>query len=206
MKTRMSSSRRTPPAHDRAVRAELHARGFRTDVDGAEALARLMHARLHDQRRYAEGARHSLSYVDRFLVAADAWEEAARPKEAARLRLEALWNAGEPTPPGVSVPHGIYTPRMTMRGLRARYEAERAASDQGEGVWFVNALPSERYAGPYVGPGGVFFVAHTNYSPEGQARLQTVRAKDWRILPWGAVGRRVQLTRLARELASGERR
>ena len=137
----------TEASLDRAIAAELALRRSGNDLERARA---------EWQRVYAQGERARMPHsVDGLLVVADAWEEAGRPKDARRLRMEAMWNAGRPTPLGVSVPYGVYD-TFTMRDLRGRYF-------EGDSTRRLPVfMDNDRYrniAQPYAGPGGVFLAS-----------------------------------------------
>lgn len=159
---------------DRAIGAELELRG----VVGPNRT--LEHARGKWQRTYAQHVRNP-AVIDELLVVADAWEEADRPKEAARLRLEARWNACDRTPVSVSVPHGIFA-QITMREARARHAKGRSP----EHDFFRISDAAERrfgrrfrHVGPYAGPNGVFFAS----SYPTMRPIVWKITEDWRIIP-----------------------
>ena len=103
--------------------------------------------------------------ADDLHVAADAFEEAGLEKAAAGLRARALWHSGRRTPDGVSVPHEIFE-RFGLRELRVFLDVDSRAYYFGRHRHRASrpgasyAPPIESRHGPYVGPGGVFFVIY----------------------------------------------
>lgn len=118
--------------------------------------------------------------LEAYAVAADAWEDAGNPNLASHLRLSKIMAVtGEGYGYGISPPHGIFTKGATMAYVRAM-SAETGSPFFSRST--TRFFGPERHYGPYVGPGGVFFVTQN----QGGIRLREVRP-DWSIHTIGRV-------------------
>lgn len=155
-------------ALERAIAMELYARAVPPGTPVTNLSVALARSRWQDS--YRKRMEHP-GAVDDFLVAADAYEEAGDHASATRMRAEAQWNAGEGSPPGLSVPHGVFA-RLTFRELEDRLAS--AVQHQGGTLWSGRRWGARRY-GPYVGAGGIYFVVVSG----GTAGVYSVTS-DWR--------------------------
>jgi hypothetical protein len=115
----------------------------------------------HEARRHAErvelqhgpGNRRT---IDAYEVAADAYEDdgATGAAHAIRMQHVAVYT-GKGYGYGISPPHGIFTKGATMAYIKTM--VKRSGShffDRGN----VRFFGREKTYGPYIGPGGVYFV------------------------------------------------
>lgn len=135
--------------------------------------------------RYAEQVEKELGKFDRrtleaYDVAADAREAAGNINLASHLRMAKIMAVtGRGYGYGISPPHGIFTKGATMALIKAMSRAKGSPFFSRETSRFFGR---ERHYGPYVGPGGVFFVTQNR----GGISLREVNA-DWSIDTLGRV-------------------
>ena len=132
----------------------------RRAIERAHALtayARELSALIESSRDRA----HMREAHEAWLVAADAWEEVG------------------PYPYGVSPPHGIFTKGTTISYLK---EMSRARGSPYFSRASSRFFGGDTFYGPYVGPGGVFFVQRNNAG----ITLKEVE-DDWTIRTLGRV-------------------
>ena len=147
----MKRTRRDPPEEsDEARRQRCHR--MRPSDPSQQA---------HKAERYAESleAQHGKRdrrTVEAWDVAADAYEQAGSLNMANHIRLSKIMAVtGKGYGYGISPPHGIFTKGATMAYVKAMVK-ERGSPyfDRASSRFFGG----DTFYGPYVGPGGVFFV------------------------------------------------
>ena len=148
----------------------------RDPVTEADARTVLRHA--EDLERQFGGA--DPATLDAYEVAIDAWEEVGNVNLADHLRLSKIMAVtGLGYGYGISPPHGIFMKGATMAYVKAM------SRDTGS-PFFDRATSRywgpEKHFGPYVGPGGVFFVTQNRAG----VSLREVRP-DWSIHTIGRV-------------------
>ena len=107
-------------------------------------------------------------------VAGDAWEETGNSTRSADMRVLAVGYAY-----GISPPHGIFRKGLTMAAIKEKSKQTGSPYfSRGSSQFFGR----ERFFGPYVGPGGIFFVQKNRAG----VSLKEVRT-DWSIDTIGRV-------------------
>jgi hypothetical protein len=115
----------------------------------------------HEARRYAEQVElesgpGNKRTIEAYEVAADAYEDigATGTANAIRMKYVAAYT-GRGYGYGISPPHGIFTKGTTMTYVKAMNRKTGSDYFSRESSRFFGG---DKFYGPYVGPGGVFFV------------------------------------------------
>ena len=159
-------------------------------------------AREHAERVEFEFGPGKRQTMDAYEVAADAYEDIGATGTAHSIRMQHIAAfTGKGYPYGISPPHGIFVKGTTMAYIKNMVKRS--------GSYYFNRGQTmygpEKFYGPYIGPGGVFFVQVNRYG----ASIHEINT-NWRVSEALAdIGSDIDVSdarRHAQELARGRKR